>query len=289
MERRPSVPCRHHRGEHAATNIRSPSLPAGLIVDEEGERLAATHASKNKVRYRYYVSRALQHDPGACSRNAIRIPAREIEAAVIERVAEALDDPLALLGSIGIAPAADELQATMREAEKMAIAVRKKDFTLIRKLVAQVRALPREVAIELSTSALTSAFRVQLPNNANATIAFTSPVRLIRTGRSVRLVSSTGKSATAGTPDQALIRLLLKAREWWARLADGRTDIATIARDEGINDSYVSRVVRLNFLAPQLLEEILAGTQPAMLSAARMKAADLPAEWNRQLRLAADI
>lgn len=177
----------------------------------------------------------------------------------------------------------------MQQAGTITAAVRKKDVTLIRRLVAKVQALPREVGIELSTSALASALRLQLSMPCAATIALTSPVRLTRTGRAVRLVHSNAKPATAGTPDQALIKLLLKAREWWARLADGKTDMATIARDEGINDSYVSRVVRLNFLAPKLIEDILAGNQPAMLSAAKLKAADLPVEWNRQLRLAADL
>jgi site-specific DNA recombinase len=99
------------QGERSPGQIKSPSLLAGLIVDEAGEPLVATHACKGKVRYRYYVSRALQHEPDAESTTGMRIPAREIEAAVIERMADGLDDPLALLANAGVAPPADELRA----------------------------------------------------------------------------------------------------------------------------------------------------------------------------------
>lgn len=70
-------------------------------------------------------------------------------------------------------------------------------------------------------------------------------------------------------PDSALVKLLVLARRWWARLATAEIDIATLARAEGVNDSWVSWVVRLNFLAPQIVDAILAGTQPATLNATR--------------------
>lgn len=70
-------------------------------------------------------------------------------------------------------------------------------------------------------------------------------------------------------PDSALVKLLVLARRWWARLATAEIDIATLARAEGVNDPWVSRVVRLNFLAPQIVDAILAGTQPATLNATR--------------------
>ena len=54
----------------------------------------------------------------------MRIPAREIEAAVVNRLAEALDDPLALMADIGIALEVDEVRATLAKAEKLGTAVR---------------------------------------------------------------------------------------------------------------------------------------------------------------------
>ncbi|WP_230281178.1 hypothetical protein [Croceicoccus sp. Ery15] len=64
--------------------------------------------------------------------------------------------------------------------------------------------------------------------------------------------------------------------------AGWRSDIATIARSENINDSWVPRIVRLNFLAPQLTQAILAGTQPASVNAMSLRSAELPIDWDEQ-------
>lgn len=67
------------------------------------------------------------------------------------------------------------------------------------------------------------------------------------------------------------------------RLGQDNIDIAAIAREEQVNDSWVSRVVRLNFLAPPIVEAILNGTQPVSLTAASLRSADVPDAWDEQL------
>ena len=108
-------------------------------------------------------------------------------------------------------------------------------------------------------------------------------IRLTRTGMAVRLVHSNGTAATAGTPSPGLVKHLLQAREWWSLLASGGTDITTIATTEGLNKSWVSRVVRLNFLAPEIVEAILKGEQPARLTADSLALiSPLPIIWSEQ-------
>lgn len=140
---------------------------------------------------------------------------------------------------------------------------------------------PREVRIELGVDALATRLGLDAPGN-DATVQIISPVRLTRTGMAVRLVHTDGRAATSGTPDPALVKLILQARTWWARLATGETDMSTIARTEGINDSWVSRVVRLNFLALTLIDQILAGIQPARLTATALLGSRIDADWNCQ-------
>jgi site-specific DNA recombinase len=127
------------QGQRPTKHARNRSLLADRLVDEEGEPLIATHASKGKVRYRYYVSRALQHDPDADSAAGLRIPAREIEAAVAERVAEALDDPIALTAKAGLTLHSGDLRQTMALARSLAEQVRTKDYQLVRELVNSAR------------------------------------------------------------------------------------------------------------------------------------------------------
>ncbi len=64
------------------------------------------------------------------------------------------------------------------------------------------------------------------------------------------------------------------------------SDLATIARQEGLTRSYVCRVLRLAFLAPDITEAILDGRQPAELTAERLvRCSDLPLCWQEQRRV----
>lgn len=270
------------QGDQPSAHVQTRSLLAGRLFDEGGEPLVATHATKGKVRYRYYVSKALQHDPDADNADGMRIPAKEIEAAVVNRLAESLDDPLALISSIGIPLEVDDIRSNMAKAEKLASDVRNRDYAVVRGIIAKITVGPRAIDIELRTEQLAKSLRLSLPADASATITLTSQVRLTRTGRAVRLIHTNGRAATAGTPDPALVNLLMIARRWWARLATGETDIATLARSEGVNDSWVTRVVRLNFLAPKIINAILEGAQPAALNPSALVSTELSLDWNLQ-------
>jgi DNA-binding IscR family transcriptional regulator len=58
--------------------------------------------------------------------------------------------------------------------------------------------------------------------------------------------------------------------------------IEEIADAENINPSYVSRLLRMTLLAPEFVEAILAGTQPAGLTRAKVMQ-PFPMEWHRQV------
>ena len=59
-------------------------------------------------------------------------------------------------------------------------------------------------------------------------------MRLTRMERAVRLVHSSGAAATAQGAELTLIRLIVKAREWWARMIEGDLDPSTLAAQEGV-------------------------------------------------------
>ncbi|WP_066518722.1 recombinase family protein [Sphingobium cloacae] len=274
----------NRQGERSGSRASSPSLLASRIVDQHGEPLVAAHACKGKVRYRYYVNRSLQHNADRHATDSLRIPAREIETAVVTSLATALDDPLALLTQAGITLESDRLRTILKKAEQLAASVRHKQRDVISDLVARVVVHPHEIAIRLSVAALCRACTID-PANSPDGITLTEPVRLTRTGLALRLIQRDGRPVTQGKPDPGLIALLRKARNWWRQLQTGTIDIATIADQEKVNDSWVSRVVRLNFLAPVIVEAILAGTQPASVSATALRTANLPIDWNEQIAL----
>ncbi|SCW80486.1 hypothetical protein SAMN02927924_03016 [Sphingobium faniae] len=176
----------------------------------------------------------------------------------------------------------DRLRMILKKAEQRAASVRSKQRDTIHDLVAKVTVQPYEISVELSVTALCTALAVEHPAGAPSWIRFTSPVRLTRTGRAIRLVQRDGRPVSQGRPDPGLVELLRKGRNWWQQLQTGTIDIATIARDEQVNESWVSRLVRLNFLAPAIVEAILVGTQPASVNATSLRTANLPIDWDEQ-------
>lgn len=59
----------------------------GLLVDEHGNRMLAVTAKKGAVRYRYYASRPSLDGRGRATGSITRVPAPQIEQAVLDAVA----------------------------------------------------------------------------------------------------------------------------------------------------------------------------------------------------------
>ena len=84
--------------------------------------------------------------------------------------------------------------------------------------------------------------------------------------------------------DPALIKAMIRAHDWWEQLLNGRAqDIGDIAKSEGVSRPYVSRIIRLVFLAPDIITAIMTGRQPAWLTAKRLTdGRTIPLRWADQ-------
>lgn len=68
-----------------------------------------------------------------------------------------------------------------------------------------------------------------------------------------------------------MVKAVARAFVWREMLENGtHATIAEIAAAEKINESYVGRVLRLTLLAPDIVEAILGGRQPAELRLERL-------------------
>ena len=78
--------------------------------------------------------------------------------------------------------------------------------------------------------------------------------------------------------------LVRAARRWFEDLASGRAgSMVEIAKAEGVTESYVGRLVPLAFLAPDIVESVLAGTHPVHVTTELLtKRVDLPIDWKEQ-------
>ena len=67
--------------------------------------------------------------------------------------------------------------------------------------------------------------------------------------------------------DARLLRAIGRAWDWRRKLERGDVNtIADLAREEGISDRYVSRVIRLAWLSPVVLERLVLRREPTVLS-----------------------
>jgi site-specific DNA recombinase len=82
--------------------------------------------------------------------------------------------------------------------------------------------------------------------------------------------------------DQSLLRAVARAHWWFDDLVSGRCrSIVEIAKGNGVGKQYVGRLIRLAFLAPEMVEGIVAGRQPPELTAQALRTGrfDVPVDW----------
>lgn len=95
---------------------------------------------------------------------------------------------------------------------------------------------------------------------------------------------------TANSPPEAartnhsLALTIARAHRWQQLLESGRyTTIGELARDVGVDNSYLARLLRLTLLAPDLILSILDGTEPDGLSLGKLYR--MPVAWEEQRRM----
>ena len=115
-----------------------------------------------------------------------------------------------------------------------------------------------------------------------AAIMLHADVRLTRSGNAMRLVQGNGLAAVGAT-NPSLIKLVVKARRWWSVLREGQVDITTLATREGVKAPYMTRVLRLVFLSPAVIDAILAGRQSGGTTVTELTLGHgVPASWDQQ-------
>jgi hypothetical protein len=125
---------------------------------------------------------------------------------------------------------------------------------------------------------------VELSGDGNA-LTVRVPLTLRKRGGRKIIVSPAGERQWApGRPriDNTLIRALARAYRWKNMLDTGRvTMVSELATAEKLDRSFVSHVLQLTLLAPELVEAILDGNQPGT-SKLQPLMRGFPVEWNKQ-------
>jgi hypothetical protein len=121
-----------------------------------------------------------------------------------------------------------------------------------------------------------------------STLVVRIPMRFQRRGGRKRIVAPDGSAFVPSSkpqPDGTLLKALARAWRWQRMLDDGvYISVSEIGDTENISKCYVSRILRLALLAPDIMEAILAGRadQSPMLEQLERP---LPASWEEQQRM----
>ncbi|MBY8978289.1 hypothetical protein KHP62_20950 [Rhodobacteraceae bacterium NNCM2] len=115
------------------------------------------------------------------------------------------------------------------------------------------------------------------------TVTLHVPFRLVKRGGRKEMHLPDGASSQSKM-DNTLVKALARAFRWKRMLeSDGFTTIAELAEREGIAHSYMTRVLRLTLLAPDIVEAILDGKQGPEVTLVRALE-PFPLEWEKQLQ-----
>jgi site-specific DNA recombinase len=232
-------------------------------------------------------------------RRGQRIPAAHIEALVAGRIRAWLADPVAVLNAVQCCdPDAVVQKRLLDEAARLADFWQGLDLeqlgATLRAMVTRVQVHSDRVDVTLDQMGLALWLNAKDHQKFAAPrgddrerhlMVLTVPARLKRTGIEIRMVVDDGSEPA--NVDPVLVRLLLRAHAIRARLLEEPSlPLKEIAAEEGISSSYVTRLLRLAFLAPDIVTAILNGRHPPQLTANRlMDDTRLPLDWSAQREL----
>jgi len=275
---------------------KSPSLLAGLLYDDHGERMTPSHAVKKGKRYRYYVSRSLITKNKETSPGGLRIPAGEIEGIVSQRLQGFFTNRSEVFDTIEsyVKEGAEQKRlfdqaASLSKNWSGLPPTRTRQLLLV--LILRIEVHPEKIDIHVALDRIVDIFRddfMDLPpahtfDQKDDYLILTVPARLKRSGKEMKMLID-GEAGRMAGPDPALVKLIARAHSLKEKLiSGGGASLREIARRERVESSYFTRIVRLTFLSPDITKAILDGRQPPGLTASRlMRDTRFPLDWKEQ-------
>ena len=244
----------------------------GLLTDPEGRPMVPTYATKGTRRYAYYETRKDLARPDDTA--ATRIGQGQLERHVITKLNALLEDEHALRRISG----EDEggvLRDLFAKAKlaSASLALETQRQTIVRQLVAAMQVHHDRIDVRLNAEAL------GCRNSQNWDWSIALPSRKPFREAKLRI----DQDATPKSIDAGLIALLgdaLQARD--IIITSPTLSINQIAKREGRCRKQLTKLVRLSWLSPNIVEAIVDGRAPSRLTRKRLLDADLPLSWPEQ-------
>jgi site-specific DNA recombinase len=260
----------NHRAAGADEGVAAPAVLKGLIFDGAGNRMTPTHAVKGGRRYRYYVSQALLQGRAQEAGNIARLPARELEKMVMDAVFDVLAKG----------------ERTRLAAARLQELGERERHQALRRVLRRIEVSDSRIGVTMVPSALGRNERVaRSGDDDHGLTTIELPFDIIRRDNGARVLATGAPMPAIDSSASALIKAVARGYAWRQQLLNGSApSTAEIARKDGVTGRYVARLLRLGFLAPDIIASILAHQQPAQLIVDRLRG-PIPFDWNEQRRL----
>ena len=251
--------------------------------------MTPTHAIKKGTRYRYYVFRPLITKDQTEQSAGLRIPAGEIEQLVTSRMRHWLVDPGSIYQATRLSDPSVQRRLIARAAEIDKIwpeLPEPRQRAFLTALIERIDIGDNQIDIHIRPTRLAALLNLAADSSAvdDDTQILSVPVEPRRSGREIKMRIDASDPFATAKPDARLIKLLIKARRFNAALVRSEgVPFAALAEREGVSPSYFTRLVRLSYLAPDMIQAILDGRQPRNLTPDKLLAhSRLPLAWHDQ-------
>ncbi len=265
FDRVQSIFAENRRDNASGKKSHNPSLLTGIITDPDGKPMNPTHAKKGSKRYRYYVTRTLPGDES----DKWRMPAGEIERLVIDAIARQL-----VKGSCKGTDEAREMAAQLSQDRQTSI-------DLPAMSICEQRALLLDYKTRVSINSETIQIEIT-PPNLDQPVKLSIEAKLVNRGSDVRLAIAPDNGPIKRDPDPVLLRLIAHAFAAQDLLVRGISSPMV----NHYKQRHLQQLVRLSFMAPDIISAIVDGTQPPDLTGRKiMRINKIPLDWAGQRKM----
>jgi DNA invertase Pin-like site-specific DNA recombinase len=227
----------------------SPAILTGRIFDDRGNRMTPTHTNKRGARYRYYVSHALLQKRPNEAGSVPRVPAPEIEGAVLKAVRRHFDDEDRKQPIV-----TDDRDWIERQLDRVVVHAEAIEIHLVRS-----RDRPEGPSAEKGDD-----LKAAMPPEAIITVPWSGAAFVEVKG--ILHSPSPPQRLSTETRD-TLLGAIAKARIWIADLVEGRFgSFSEIASREGKVERHIRLLAPLAFVSPRIASEIADSIAPSDLT-----------------------
>jgi len=281
--------------QKSSINSTNPSLLAGKIFDDKDNYMSPSHSNKNGKRYRYYVSQAIIQSRKQEAGSVSKIPAGEIETVVAEEIKTFLSNLKNIQHYIENYDVHKQKELLLTIKNLQTDIKHRIDNIFIRTVLSKITLYKEKVEIilckkqllkELDAITYDTPFPEELKEETKEPIFITQQIRISATANKGSVLIITDSIKPEVNVNSQLIKAIANSYYWNNLLLTGEAQSSIdIQKIENFsNNSYIKEILNLRFLAPDIIEKILNGSQPRDLTVNRLKSIKT-LDWKEQKRI----